>query len=166
MPACPTLPTLHAFPAIAHAPALRTRNRSTTGTAPTVNQPQEHQTYCDAPARRQVCERLLEEAGLLADVQLRDFPLEWVPLDEDLLSLEMPTAFKVPLPAFSEFFFWLLKEGASLLCPTRKILASTFTWGTWKLAHRCKDGGPGLLRLGNCLPPAHFLFQFLYVHLF
>lgn len=39
-------------------------------------------------------ERLLAEAGLLGDVVLRDLPLHWVPLDEDLLSLEMGCAFK------------------------------------------------------------------------
>ena len=48
-----------------------------------------------APRRTSVAERLLEEAGLLGDVTLRDYPLDWVPLDEDLLSLEMPMAFRV-----------------------------------------------------------------------
>ncbi len=48
-----------------------------------------------APRRTKVAERLLEEAGLLGDVTLRDYPLDWVALDEDLLSLEMPLAFKV-----------------------------------------------------------------------
>lgn len=48
-----------------------------------------------APRRTAVAERLLEEAGLAGDVRLRDLPLDWVPLDEDLLSLEMPLAFRV-----------------------------------------------------------------------
>ena len=47
------------------------------------------------PGRSRLAERLLAEAGLAGDVALRDWPLEWVALDEDLLSLEMPAAFKV-----------------------------------------------------------------------
>ena len=47
------------------------------------------------PRRSAVCERLLAEGGVLADVAVRELPLDWVALDEDLLSLEMPTAFKV-----------------------------------------------------------------------
>ncbi len=43
----------------------------------------------------QVCTRLLEEAGLLGDVTLRAYPLDWVPLDEDVISLENGAAFKV-----------------------------------------------------------------------
>lgn len=47
------------------------------------------------PGRSRLAERLLAEAGLAGDVALRDWPLEWVALEEDLLSLEMPAAFKV-----------------------------------------------------------------------
>lgn len=41
-----------------------------------------------------MCEQLLDEGGILADVTVRELPLDWVPLEEDLLSLEMPWAFK------------------------------------------------------------------------
>ncbi|KAI7840820.1 hypothetical protein COHA_005466 [Chlorella ohadii] len=46
------------------------------------------------PRRSAVAEQLLEEQGILGDVAIRDLPLDWVPLDEDLLSLELPGAFK------------------------------------------------------------------------
>jgi hypothetical protein len=42
----------------------------------------------------QACELLLDQAGLLGDVSVRGFPLHWVPLEEDLLSLEAPAAFR------------------------------------------------------------------------
>ncbi|EFN56300.1 hypothetical protein CHLNCDRAFT_144693 [Chlorella variabilis] len=46
------------------------------------------------PGRTAVAERILEEQGVLGDVALRELALDWVPLDEDLLSLELPSAFK------------------------------------------------------------------------
>lgn len=39
--------------------------------------------------------RMLERAGLLADVTLLPTPLSWIPLDEDLISLELPDVFRV-----------------------------------------------------------------------
>uniref|UniRef100_A0A1D2A473 Vacuolar protein sorting-associated protein 33-like protein n=1 Tax=Auxenochlorella protothecoides TaxID=3075 RepID=A0A1D2A473_AUXPR len=38
--------------------------------------------------------RMLERAGLLADVTLLPTPLSWIPLDEDLISLELPDVFR------------------------------------------------------------------------
>lgn len=46
------------------------------------------------PRRTAVAERILEERGILGDVAIRDLPLDWVPLEDDLLSLELPNAFK------------------------------------------------------------------------
>jgi hypothetical protein len=46
------------------------------------------------PRKMKTCELLLEHAGLLGDVSVRGCPLNWVPLEEDVLSLEAPAAFK------------------------------------------------------------------------
>jgi vacuolar protein sorting-associated protein 33A len=46
------------------------------------------------PRKMKTCELLLENAGLLGDVSVRGCPLNWVPLEEDILSLEAPAAFR------------------------------------------------------------------------
>lgn len=46
------------------------------------------------PRRTLVCERLLEEEGVYADVVIAEFRMDLVPLEEDLWSLEMPEAFR------------------------------------------------------------------------
>jgi len=40
-----------------------------------------------------VCEKILEEAGVLGDVTSLEFPLYFQPLEKDVLSLELPNAF-------------------------------------------------------------------------
>jgi len=47
------------------------------------------------PRRTVVCDRVLAEEGVAGDVVAEDYPLAWVPLDSDLLSLELPSAFQV-----------------------------------------------------------------------
>lgn len=46
------------------------------------------------PRQMKSCDLLLERAGLLGDVTVQAFNLPWVPLDEDILSLEACHAFK------------------------------------------------------------------------
>ncbi len=46
------------------------------------------------PRRTIVCDRVLAEEGVAGDVVAEDYPLVWVPLDSDLLSLELPSAFQ------------------------------------------------------------------------
>ena len=58
------------------------------------------------PRRTTVCDRVLEAEGLAGDVLVEDFPLSWVPLDRDLLSLELDTAFRVGCPG-SLLEYWL-----------------------------------------------------------
>jgi hypothetical protein len=41
-----------------------------------------------------VCERILEQEGVFGHVTLDEFHLDFIPLDSDLLSLEMPGFFK------------------------------------------------------------------------
>ncbi len=47
------------------------------------------------PRRMVVCDRVLAEEGVAGDVVAEDYPLAWIPLDSDLLSLELPSAFQV-----------------------------------------------------------------------
>ena len=46
------------------------------------------------PRRSVVCDKVLEDEGVMGDVLAEDFPLDWVPLDKDLLSLELDSAFQ------------------------------------------------------------------------
>jgi hypothetical protein len=36
-----------------------------------------------------VCERVLEEEGVLGEITLGDYPLDWVPFEDDLISMEL-----------------------------------------------------------------------------
>ena len=47
------------------------------------------------PRHINTCEILLDQAGLRGDVVVRGCPITWVPLEEDVLSIEAPGAFKV-----------------------------------------------------------------------
>jgi hypothetical protein len=58
------------------------------------------------PRRTLVSEKILEEAGVLGDTNIADFPLYFLPLENDLLSLELDDSFadlylrKDPTPIF------------------------------------------------------------------
>ncbi|KZF26012.1 Sec1-like protein [Xylona heveae TC161] len=45
------------------------------------------------PRRTLVCNQVLEDAGVLGDVSTAEFPLYFIPLETDLLSLELPDSF-------------------------------------------------------------------------
>ena len=47
------------------------------------------------PRRSLLCERLLKAEGVWADINIADIPVNWVPFDTDVLSLEIDTAFRV-----------------------------------------------------------------------
>lgn len=58
------------------------------------------------PRATALCRRVLEDEGVLGDVQLVEYPLRWIPLEPDVLSLEMGDAAKeiflvrpLPLPS-------------------------------------------------------------------
>ncbi|KAI9698372.1 MAG: hypothetical protein M1836_003952 [Candelina mexicana] len=59
-----------------------------------------------APRRTLVCNKILENEGVLGDVSVSEFPLFFVPLEKDVLSLELPDSFrdlylrKNPTPLF------------------------------------------------------------------
>ncbi|KAI9834756.1 MAG: hypothetical protein M1819_002842 [Sarea resinae] len=46
------------------------------------------------PRRTLVCDKILEDEGVLGDVNFGEFPLYFVPLERDLLSLEMEDSFR------------------------------------------------------------------------
>lgn len=47
------------------------------------------------PQRSVLCERLLKAEGVYGDVVIGDIPVDWVPYDTDVLSLELESAFRV-----------------------------------------------------------------------
>ena len=42
-----------------------------------------------------VCEKVFQEEGIAADVTLSEYPLDFIPFDSDILSLELDGAYKV-----------------------------------------------------------------------
>ena len=46
------------------------------------------------PRRTMVCEKVFQEEGIFADVTLAEYPLDFIPFDSDILSLELDTAYK------------------------------------------------------------------------
>ncbi|KAJ1943069.1 Vacuolar protein-sorting-associated protein 33, partial [Linderina pennispora] len=46
------------------------------------------------PRRTLLCERVLEEEGVLGDLTVGEYRMDFIPLEEDLLSLELPATFK------------------------------------------------------------------------
>lgn len=49
------------------------------------------------PQRSILCERLLKQEGVYGDVVIGDIPVDWVPHDTDVLSLEQENVFRVRL---------------------------------------------------------------------
>lgn len=46
------------------------------------------------PRRTLICEKVLEEIGVYGDIKIGEYPLDLIPFDEDILSMEIPTSFK------------------------------------------------------------------------
>ena len=46
------------------------------------------------PRRTMVCEKVFQEEGIAADVTLSEYPLDFIPFDSDILSLELDGAYK------------------------------------------------------------------------
>lgn len=51
------------------------------------------------PRRTMVCEKVFQEEGVFADVSLAEYPLDFIPFDSDVLSLEMDGAYKACSPS-------------------------------------------------------------------
>lgn len=45
------------------------------------------------PRRTLVCDKILEDQGVLGDVSIAEFPLYFIPLERDVLSLELEESF-------------------------------------------------------------------------
>lgn len=45
------------------------------------------------PRRTLVCNKILEEAGVLGDISVEEFPLYFIPLEHDVLSLTLEDSF-------------------------------------------------------------------------
>ena len=45
------------------------------------------------PRRTLVCDKILEEAGVLGDISVEEFPLHFLPLEHDVLSLALEDSF-------------------------------------------------------------------------
>jgi hypothetical protein len=41
------------------------------------------------PQRTMLCERVLEEEGVLGDITLGEYAMEWIPFEDDLISMEL-----------------------------------------------------------------------------
>lgn len=46
------------------------------------------------PRKTMICQRVFEEEGVLGDLELAEFQLDLVPFDSDVMSLELPLAFR------------------------------------------------------------------------
>jgi hypothetical protein len=46
------------------------------------------------PRRTLVCEKIFEDEGILGEITIREFPLYFIPLEHDLLSLELESSFE------------------------------------------------------------------------
>ncbi|KAJ1990777.1 Vacuolar protein-sorting-associated protein 33 [Coemansia spiralis] len=46
------------------------------------------------PRRTLLCERVLEEEGVLGDISIGEYHMDFIPLEDDVLSLELPATFK------------------------------------------------------------------------
>lgn len=70
------------------------------------------------PRRTMVCEKVFQDEGVVADVTLAEYPLDFIPFDSDILTLELDSAYKVcavsrklqaalhpPTASFADFLF-------------------------------------------------------------
>ncbi|KAJ1802733.1 Vacuolar protein-sorting-associated protein 33, partial [Coemansia sp. RSA 2598] len=65
------------------------------------------------PRRTLLCERVLEEEGVLGDITVSEYRMDFIPLENDLLSLELPSTFKE---------LYLDGDFSSIQCVARAIM--------------------------------------------
>jgi hypothetical protein len=47
------------------------------------------------PERTMICERVLEEEGVKGDITIGDYAMDWIPCEDDLISMELdPSTWK------------------------------------------------------------------------
>ncbi|KAL2631473.1 hypothetical protein R1flu_016159 [Riccia fluitans] len=76
---------------------------------------QKSHTLVFCPRRTIVCEKVLEEEGILNNVTILEYPLHFIPFDEDVLSLELDTAFKETKVDGDLSAIWYLARAITLL---------------------------------------------------
>ncbi|KAL3150677.1 hypothetical protein ABBQ32_000472 [Trebouxia sp. C0010 RCD-2024] len=91
------------------------------------------------PRRTMVCEKVFQEEGVFADVTLAEYPLDFIPFDSDILSLELDTAYKE-----------LVLDGdtSSLYYTARGLMRLQGLYGT---IGQVKGKGPHALAVKNLL---------------
>jgi len=77
------------------------------------------------------CELLLENAGLLSDVSIRGCPLNWVPLEEDIISLEAPEAYKELAVEGDTSCLWDIAHALTALQSSRGAISHIKSKGIW-----------------------------------
>ncbi|KAJ2880274.1 Vacuolar protein-sorting-associated protein 33, partial [Coemansia asiatica] len=65
------------------------------------------------PRRTLLCERVLEEEGVLGEITVSEYKMDFIPLENDLLSLELPNTFKE---------LYLDGDFSSIQCVARAIM--------------------------------------------
>ncbi|KAG6558151.1 hypothetical protein Mapa_000332 [Marchantia paleacea] len=76
---------------------------------------QKNYTVVFLPRRTIVCEKVLEEEGILGSVTIMEYPLYLIPFDEDVLSLELDMAFKETKVDGDLSALWYLGRAITLL---------------------------------------------------
>ena len=47
------------------------------------------------PRKTTLCDRIFQEEGVYGDITIGEFPVDFIPFDSNVLSLELPNAFRV-----------------------------------------------------------------------
>lgn len=69
------------------------------------------------PHKSHVCEKMFQEEGISANVNIQEFPLFFVPFDFDLLSLEMESSFKVKQEKYGRLgYLEIVKANGDISC--------------------------------------------------
>lgn len=83
------------------------------------------------PRRTLVCNKILEEAGVLGDISVEEFPLHFIPLEQDVLSLALQDSFAdlylVRVFAIT-YFGRTFADGIQRKDPTSVFLAAQALW--------------------------------------
>ncbi|KAA8902112.1 Sec1-like protein [Sphaerosporella brunnea] len=73
----------------------------------------EHSVFL-APRRTLVCDKIFEDEGILGEITIREFPLYFIPLENDLLSLELENSFEE---------LYLRKDHTSIFYSARALMS-------------------------------------------
>jgi len=83
------------------------------------------------PRKMKTCELLLENASLLGDVSIHGCPLNWVPLEEDIISLEASEAFTELAVKGDTSCLWDIAHALTALQSSRGAIPHIKGKGIW-----------------------------------